>query len=118
MLSDSQTHLIVWTLERDEHYQHKWAAASVQDHTVPLGTFVCLLPHREGLPFPNYFPVLRAQEQAFVVPPEQSKVKSMRLQHTKHESIGGTRDPCRHRVTERKISTQEIKGTDENTAEP
>lgn len=32
--------------------------------------------------------------------------------------MGGTKDPHGHRVTERKISTQEIKGTDESTAEP
>lgn len=53
-----------------------------------------------------------------MVPSEQSKVKTIRLQHTKHEGIGGTRDPCGHRVTEHKISTQKTKGTDENTAEP
>lgn len=118
MLCDFQTHLIIWSLERDEHLQHKWAAASAQEHTAPLGTLICLLPHREGPPFPNSFPVIRTREQTFVVPSEQSKVKRIRLQHTKHKSMGGTKDPCRHRVTEYEISAQEIKGTDGNTAEP
>lgn len=53
-----------------------------------------------------------------MVPSGQSKVKRMRLQQTKHESMGGTKDPHGHRVTEHKISTQEMKGTDESTAEP
>lgn len=90
MLCDFQTHLIVWSLERGEHYQHKWSAASSQEHTVPLRHFT-----EEDSFFPNYFPVIRTQEQALVVPSGQSKVKRIRLQHTKHDSIGGTKDPCR-----------------------
>lgn len=76
MLCDFQTHLVVWSLERDEHYQQKWAAASAQEHTALFGTLICLLPHRRLL-FPNYFPVIRTKEQAFVVPSEQSKWREL-----------------------------------------
>lgn len=55
MLCDFQTHLIVWSLERDEHYQHKWAAASAEEHRAAPGTLICLLPHRQGLLFPTIF---------------------------------------------------------------